>query len=84
MKQVTLEFCERIEFYWFKNNRNEQIENTTDSIMPDVLSYDCKCKLMGNPLQMYFQSSKYHNSSESFVPWPLVKGNKNSYGYEIA
>jgi len=48
------EFCERIEFYWFKNNRNKQIENTTDSIMPGVLSYDCKRKLMGNPLQMYF------------------------------
>lgn len=23
------ELCERIEFYWFKNNRNEQIENPT-------------------------------------------------------
>lgn len=69
------ELCERIEFYWFKNNRMSRLKTLLLLlIMSGVLSYDCKCKLMGNPLQMYFQSSKYYNSSESFVPWPLVKG----------
>lgn len=76
MKQVTLKSSVRgLNFIGLKTIEMSRLKTLLLLlIMSGVLSYDCKCKLMGNPLQMYFQSSKYHNSSESFVPWPLVKG----------